>query len=132
MVRVIPSAEISKGWVTITPPSRASTWSKKEKTSDAVDNGPLGKGIATSQEPRRVIADSPPITWNLTKQEIVTILGDTRRIQLVARLRVLGIKIDQGRLSKIETGRRPVSDVEIGAYCKGVKSAGFITLRIGA
>jgi len=43
------------------------------------------------------------------------------QLELVARLQVLGIKIDQGRLSKIETGRRPVSDVEIAAIAKALK-----------
>ena len=33
MVRVIPRAEISEGWVTIIQPSRADMLSKKEKTS---------------------------------------------------------------------------------------------------
>ena len=43
------------------------------------------------------------------------------QLELVARLQVLGIKIDQGRLSKIETGRRPVSDVEIAAIAEALK-----------
>jgi transcriptional regulator with XRE-family HTH domain len=43
------------------------------------------------------------------------------QLELVARLQVLGIKMDQGRLSKIETGRRPVSDVEIAAIAGALK-----------
>jgi len=39
MVRVIPRAEISEGWVTIIQPSRSDMLSKKEKTSLAVDGG---------------------------------------------------------------------------------------------
>jgi len=37
MVRVIPRAEISEGWVTIMQPSRLDMLSKKERTSLAVD-----------------------------------------------------------------------------------------------
>lgn len=40
---------------------------------------------------------------------------------LVARLQVLGIVIDQSSLSKIETQRRPVSDVEVIAFSKALK-----------
>jgi len=39
MVRVIPRAEISEGWVTIIQPSSDSMLSKNEKTSLAVDGG---------------------------------------------------------------------------------------------
>jgi len=39
MVRVIPRAAISEGWVTITQPSSPDMLSKKEKTSLAVDGG---------------------------------------------------------------------------------------------
>ena len=40
MVRVIPRAEISDGWVTIKQPSNPDMLSKKEKTSLAVDGLP--------------------------------------------------------------------------------------------
>ena len=40
---------------------------------------------------------------------------------LVARLQVLGIKIDQSALSKIESGQRPVSDIEIAALAKALR-----------
>ena len=43
------------------------------------------------------------------------------QLELVARLQVLGTKIDQGRLSKIETGQRPVSDIEIAAIAKALR-----------
>jgi len=39
IVRVIPRAEISEGWVTIIQPSRSDMLSKKEKTLLAVDGG---------------------------------------------------------------------------------------------
>jgi transcriptional regulator with XRE-family HTH domain len=35
--------------------------------------------------------------------------------KLAARLQIMGIKIDRSAIAKIETGRRPVSDIEIAA-----------------
>ena len=43
------------------------------------------------------------------------------QIDLVARLQLLGITIDQSGLSKIENGQRPVSDIEIVALAKALK-----------
>ena len=40
---------------------------------------------------------------------------------LVAQLQVLGIKIDQAGLSKLENGNRPVTDIEIAAIAKILK-----------
>ena len=40
---------------------------------------------------------------------------------LVAQLQVLGIKIDQAGLSKLENGNRPVTDIEITAIAKILK-----------
>ena len=40
---------------------------------------------------------------------------------LVARLQLLGIVIDQSGVSKIENGQRPVSDVEVVALAKALK-----------
>lgn len=44
---------------------------------------------------------------------------------LVARLQVMGMKVDQPTISKIELGRRPVLDFEVVALAKalGVTSA---------
>lgn len=39
---------------------------------------------------------------------------------LVARLQVLGITIDQSGLSKLEGGQRPVSDIEVAALAKAL------------
>ncbi len=39
---------------------------------------------------------------------------------LVARLQVLGITIDQSGLSKLESGQRPVSDIEVAALAKAL------------
>jgi len=43
------------------------------------------------------------------------------QIDLAARLQVLGIKIDQAGLSKLENGNRPVTDIEIAAIAKILK-----------
>ena len=40
---------------------------------------------------------------------------------LVARLQVLGIMIDQSTLSKIENKQRPVTDIEVVALAKALK-----------
>jgi len=40
---------------------------------------------------------------------------------LVARLQVLGIGIDQSAISKIEKRQRPVSDIEVVALAKVLK-----------
>jgi len=40
---------------------------------------------------------------------------------LVAQLQLLGIKIDQAGLSKLENGNRPVTDIEIAAIAKILK-----------
>lgn len=40
---------------------------------------------------------------------------------LAARLQVLGVVIDQSGLSKIESGQRPVSDIEVAALAKVLK-----------
>ena len=38
--------------------------------------------------------------------------------KLAGRLQVMGIKIDRSAIAKVETGRRPVSDIEIAAIAK--------------
>jgi len=43
------------------------------------------------------------------------------QLDLVARLQSLGLSIDQSGLSKIENGRRPVTDVEVAALAKALK-----------
>jgi len=43
------------------------------------------------------------------------------QLDLVARLQLLGMMIDQSGLSKIESGRRPVSDIEVVALAKALK-----------
>lgn len=43
------------------------------------------------------------------------------QMDLVARLELLGIKIDQSGVSKIESGQRPVSDIEVVALAKALR-----------
>ena len=43
------------------------------------------------------------------------------QLDLVARLQTAGIKIDQSGLSKLESGRRPVSDIEVVELAKALK-----------
>lgn len=47
------------------------------------------------------------------------------QIDLVARLQVLGLKIEQSAISKIENGQRPVLDTELSLIAKalGVSTA---------
>jgi len=40
---------------------------------------------------------------------------------LVARLQILGMRVDQSSLSKIESGHRPVTDIEVAALAKALK-----------
>jgi len=65
-------------------------------------------GVNVSQARREAI---PPITQ-----------GD-----LIARLQVLGIMLDQSTLSKVENQQRPVTDVELVALAKALKvSTGWL------
>lgn len=41
--------------------------------------------------------------------------------ELIARLQVLGVLINQSTLSKIETGSRPVTDIEVIAFAEALK-----------
>ena len=45
------------------------------------------------------------------------------QIDLVARLQLLGMMIDQSGLSKLENGRRPVSDIEVVALAEALKAS---------
>ena len=56
-------------------------------------------GVRVSQARREAI---PPIT----------------QMDLIARLQVLGIMLDQSTLSKIENQQRPVTDIEVVALAK--------------
>jgi len=43
------------------------------------------------------------------------------QVDLAARLQVLGLKIDQSAISKIEQGRRPVLDLEVIALARALR-----------
>jgi len=43
------------------------------------------------------------------------------QIDLVARLQIMGLKVDQSTVSKIEKGVRPVLDVEVVALAKALR-----------
>lgn len=43
------------------------------------------------------------------------------QVDLAARLQLMGLKIDQSAVSKIEQGRRPVLDLEVVALAKALK-----------
>jgi len=43
------------------------------------------------------------------------------QIELAARLQVLGMQIDQSGLSKVESGRRPVTDIEVTTLARALK-----------
>lgn len=40
------------------------------------------------------------------------------QMELAARMQVLGINIDRSAIAKVETGKRPISDIEIAAISK--------------
>jgi len=42
------------------------------------------------------------------------------QIDLAARLQVLGLKLEQPAISKIENGQRPVLDTEVSLIAKGL------------
>ena len=43
------------------------------------------------------------------------------QLDLVARLQTEGLSVDQSALSKIESGLRPVTDIEVVALAKALK-----------
>jgi transcriptional regulator with XRE-family HTH domain len=43
------------------------------------------------------------------------------QLDLVARLQLWGLSIDQSGLSKLENGQRPVTDIEVAALAKALR-----------
>ena len=70
--------------------------------------------IISSVEIRNIVGSRVRHARRTTKPRI------TQR-DLVARLQVLGMVIDQSGLSKIENGQRAVSDIEVVALAKALK-----------
>ena len=64
-----------------------------------------GRNIVGNRVSQARKATKPPIT----------------QADLVARLQLLGVMIDQPTLSKIESERRPVTDIEVVALAKALK-----------
>ena len=64
-----------------------------------------GRNIVGSRVSQARKAVKPPIT----------------QADLVARLQLLGVMIDQSTLSKIESEQRPVTDIEVVAIAKALK-----------
>lgn len=61
------------------------------------------------------------VVGHRVRQARGTVKPRLTQIDLAARLQLLGISIDQAGVSKIETGRRPVSDIEVAALAKALK-----------
>lgn len=61
------------------------------------------------------------IVGNRVRQVRKSIEPPITQLDLVARLQILGMKIDQSGLSKLESGKRPVSDTEVVALAKVLK-----------
>lgn len=55
------------------------------------------------------------------KQARKAVKPQITQLDLVARLQLLGLSIDQSGLSKIENGQQPVTDVEVVALAKALK-----------
>ena len=64
-----------------------------------------GRNIVGNRVSQARKATKPPIT----------------QVDLVARLQLLGVMIDQPTLSKIESEQRPVTDIEVVALAKALK-----------
>ena len=43
------------------------------------------------------------------------------QMELAARLQVLSVSIDRSGIAKLESGRRPISDIEVAAIAKVLK-----------
>jgi len=61
------------------------------------------------------------IVGTRVRQARKAVRSPVTQTDLAARLQLLGIVIDQSGLSKIESGQRPVSDVEVVALAKALK-----------
>lgn len=75
-------------------------WRNISSTIVAVERNVVGPRVRSARK-----AAKPPVT----------------QAELVARLQVLGVELDQSALSKIESERRPVSDIEAVALAEALK-----------
>jgi transcriptional regulator with XRE-family HTH domain len=67
------------------------------------------------------LMDRRNIVGNRIRQARKSAKPPITQMDLVARLQVQGIRIDRSALSKIEIGRRPVTDIEAVAFAKALK-----------
>jgi hypothetical protein len=65
--------------------------------------------------------DSRNIVGSRIRQARKAVRPPVTQMGLVARLQVQGIRIDRSGLSKIETGQRPVTDIEAAGFAKALK-----------
>jgi len=68
-----------------------------------------------------VLVESKNIVGARVRQARKSAKPQITQLDLVARLQLLGMMIDQSGLSKIESGRRPVSDIEVVALARALK-----------
>jgi len=72
-----------------------------------------------------ILATISPVKKNLVGPRVRQARRDAEpkvtQLELVARLQVLGLSIDQSGLSKIENGCRPVTDIEVALLAKALK-----------
>ena len=61
------------------------------------------------------------IVGNRIRQARKSAKPSITQMDLVARLQVQDIRIDRSGLSKIETGRRPVTDIEVVGFARALK-----------
>ena len=64
--------------------------------------------------------DSRNIVGNRIRKARKAAKPPVTQMDLVARLQVQGIRIDRSGLSKIETGHRPVTDIEAAGFAKAL------------
>ena len=67
------------------------------------------------------LVESKNIVGARVRQARKTAKPPITQLDLVARLQLLGVMIEQSGLSKIESGRRPVSDIEVVALARALK-----------
>ena len=61
------------------------------------------------------------IVGDRVRQARISAKPPITQMDLVARLQVQGIRIDRSGLSKVETGHRPVTDIEAVGFAKALK-----------
>ena len=67
------------------------------------------------------LVDRRNIVGNRIRQARKSAKPPITQTDLAARLQIQGIRIERSGLSKIETGRRPVTDIEAVAFAKALK-----------